>query len=29
MIKDGFLDKFGKPNENTPDNWRQTFFKDV
>lgn len=29
MIKDGLLDKYGKPNENTPDNWRQKFFKDV
>ncbi|VVC35141.1 Dyskerin-like,Pseudouridine synthase, catalytic domain,tRNA pseudouridine synthase B, partial [Cinara cedri] len=29
MIKEGLLDKFGKPNENTPENWRQTFFKDV
>ncbi|XP_025420307.1 H/ACA ribonucleoprotein complex subunit 4 [Sipha flava] len=29
MIKEGLLDKYGKPNENTPENWRQTFFKDV
>lgn len=29
MIKDGLLDKYGKPNENTPDNWRQTFYKDA
>lgn len=29
MIKEGLLDKYGKPNENTPENWRQTFYKDV
>jgi len=29
MIKDGLLDKYGKPNENTPENWRQTFYKDM
>ncbi|KAE9543579.1 hypothetical protein AGLY_002379 [Aphis glycines] len=29
MIKDGLLDKYGKPNENTPENWRQTFYKDI
>ncbi|XP_022180575.1 H/ACA ribonucleoprotein complex subunit 4 [Myzus persicae] len=28
MIKDGLLDKYGKPNENTPDNWKQTFCKE-
>jgi len=28
MIKDGLLDKYGKPNENTPDNWKQTFYKE-
>jgi len=29
MIKDGLLDKYGKPNENTPDNWKQTFYKET
>ncbi|XP_060870600.1 H/ACA ribonucleoprotein complex subunit DKC1-like [Metopolophium dirhodum] len=28
MIKDGLFDKYGKPNENTPDNWNQTFYKE-
>lgn len=28
MIKDGLLDKYGKPNENTPENWRNKFIKD-
>jgi len=28
MIKDGLLDKYGKPNENTPDNWKQSFYKE-
>jgi len=25
MIKDGKLDKHGKPNENTPTNWKQGY----
>jgi len=29
MIKDGLLDKYGKPNENTPENWRQTFYAEA
>ncbi|CAI6376367.1 unnamed protein product [Macrosiphum euphorbiae] len=29
MIKDGLLDKYGKPNENTPDNWNQTLYKET
>ncbi|XP_015363626.1 PREDICTED: H/ACA ribonucleoprotein complex subunit 4 [Diuraphis noxia] len=28
MIKDGLLDKYGKPNENTPENWKQTYYKE-
>lgn len=29
MIKEGLLDKYGKPNENTPENWRESLYKDV
>lgn len=25
MVKDGKLDKYGKPNESTPSNWRQSY----
>lgn len=26
MIRDGLLDKYGKPNENTPENWKQSLY---
>lgn len=29
MIKDGLLDKYGKPNEHTPENWKQNLYSDV
>jgi len=29
MIKDGLLDKYGKPNENTPENWKQNYCQEV
>lgn len=29
MIKEGLLDKYGKPNENTPENWKQSLYSDV
>jgi len=28
MIKEGLLDKYGKPNENTPENWKQALYSD-
>ncbi|XP_050528704.1 H/ACA ribonucleoprotein complex subunit 4 isoform X1 [Daktulosphaira vitifoliae] len=29
MVSEGLLDKYGKPNENTPENWRENFCKDL